>query len=63
MQEKIKEIIDDRSDINPYGATNEAEFFAVVSEYFFERPELLKEKHPELYELLLKIFHPEPVSG
>ena len=58
MQEKIKEIIDDRSDINPYGATNEAEFFAVVSEYFFERPELLKEKHPELYELLLKIFHP-----
>jgi MtfA peptidase len=58
MQEKIKEIIDDRSDINPYGATNEVEFFAVVSEYFFERPELLKDKHPELYELLLKIFHP-----
>jgi Mlc titration factor MtfA (ptsG expression regulator) len=63
MQEKIKEIIDDQSDINPYGATNEAEFFAVVSEYFFERPELLKEKHPELYELLLKIFHPVPISG
>ncbi|MFZ1451976.1 MAG: M90 family metallopeptidase [Ferruginibacter sp.] len=63
MQEKIKEIIDDQSDINPYGATNEAEFFAVVSEYFFERPDLLKEKHPELYELLLKIFHPEPASG
>jgi Mlc titration factor MtfA (ptsG expression regulator) len=63
MQEKIKEIIDDRSDINPYGATNEAEFFAVVSEYFFERPELLKDKHPELYELLLKIFHPEPAGN
>ncbi len=56
MQQKIKEIIDDQSDINPYGATNEAEFFAVVSEYFFERPALLKEKHPELYALLLKIF-------
>ena len=63
MQEKIREIIDDQSDINPYGATNEAEFFAVVSEYFFERPELLKEKHPELYELLLKIFHPEPAAN
>ncbi len=63
MQEKKKEIIDDRSDINPYGATNEAEFFAVVSEYFFERPELLKEKHPELYELLLKIFHPVPAGN
>ena len=62
MQKKIKEIIDDQSDINPYGATDEAEFFAVVSEYFFERPELLKEKHPDLYELLLKIFHPAPVS-
>jgi MtfA peptidase len=59
MQQKIKEIIDDRSDIDPYGATNEAEFFAVVSEYFFERPAMLKEKHPELYELLVKIFGPE----
>lgn len=59
IQKKISEIIDDKSDINPYGATNEAEFFAVVSEYFFERPELLKSKHPELYELLKKIFqHP-----
>ena len=58
MQQKIQEICDDRSDINPYGASNEAEFFAVASEYFFERPDLLKEKHPELYELLLKTFHP-----
>lgn len=58
MQEKIKEIIDDKSDINPYGATDEAEFFAVASEYFFERPELLKAKHPELYELMEKIFKP-----
>ena len=58
MQQEIKDIMDDKSDINPYGATNEAEFFAVVSEYFFERPALLKEKHPELYALLTKIFNP-----
>lgn len=58
MRKEIELILKDRSDINPYGATNEAEFFAVVSEYFFERPKLLKEKHPELYELLEKIFHP-----
>ncbi|HMI77499.1 MAG TPA: M90 family metallopeptidase [Ferruginibacter sp.] len=56
MQKEIELIHDDRSDINPYGSTNQAEFFAVVSEYFFERPALLQEKHPELYELLLKIF-------
>ena len=58
MRKEIKLIMKDRSDINPYGATNEAEFFAVVSEYFFERPKLLKEKHPELYELLAQIFNP-----
>jgi len=58
MQKEMELIRDDRSDINPYGLTNEAEFFAVVSEYFFERPALLKEKHPDLYELLLKIFSP-----
>ncbi len=58
MQQEIELIRDNRSDINPYGASNESEFFAVVSEYFFERPELLKDKHPELYELLLKIFNP-----
>ena len=45
-------------DINFYGATNDAEFFAVISEYFFERPDKLKEHHPELYALLEKIFHP-----
>ena len=61
MQHEIKLINEEQSDINPYGATNEAEFFAVVSEYFFERPKLLKEKHPELYELLEKIFR-KPVS-
>lgn len=58
MQQGIKNIYDEKSDINPYGATNEAEFFAVVAEYFFERPELLKEKHPGLYNLLTKIFNP-----
>ena len=57
MQEEIKKILTDQSDINPYGATNQAEFFAVVSEYFFERPDLLRQKHPELYRLLYQIFH------
>ena len=62
MQHEIKLINENESDINPYGATNEAEFFAVVSEYFFERPKLLKEKHPELYELLEKIFCKQPTA-
>ena len=57
MHKKIEEIYENRSDINPYGATNKAEFFAVVSEYFFERPKLLKRKHPELYKILEQIFN------
>jgi Mlc titration factor MtfA (ptsG expression regulator) len=60
IHREINLIRDNRSDINPYGITNEAEFFAVVSEYFFERPELLKKKHPELYQLLAQAFHQDP---
>lgn len=56
IHKNIKEILADKSDINPYGATNKAEFFAVVSEYFFERPDLLKIKHPELYHILEQVF-------
>lgn len=57
MNREIERIYDGKSDINPYGATNKAEFFSVISEYFFERPKLLEEKHPELYALLETIFH------
>ncbi len=45
------------SDIDSYGATNDAEFFAVISEYFFEKPDKLKEHHPELYSMLEKMFN------
>jgi MtfA peptidase len=60
MQKEMQKMLSDQSDINIYGATNEAEFFAVVSEYFFERPELLEEKHPELYALLTQLFKQDP---
>ncbi len=48
------------SDINPYGLKNEAEFLAVVSEYFFEDSGKMKRKHPELYAMLEIIFHQNP---
>lgn len=57
MERKIDEIKRQKSDINPYGATNKAEFFAVTGEYFFERPQLLKKKHPELYGYLDRWFN------
>jgi Mlc titration factor MtfA (ptsG expression regulator) len=48
--------------IDQYGATNPAEFFAVITEAFFETPKPLKEKHPELYAELKKFFHQDPLA-
>ena len=56
MSENIAAIKGGRSDINIYGATNHAEFFAVAAEYFFEKPDQFKQKHPELYNMLANIF-------
>lgn len=56
MKESIQNIQKNQSDIDPYALTNDAEFLAVVSEYFFERPDLLQSKHPALYDVMVKIF-------
>jgi Mlc titration factor MtfA (ptsG expression regulator) len=60
MNKNIGMIMQERSDINPYGASNKAEFFAVASEYFFNLPGLFKENHPELFELMCLIFNQDP---
>ncbi|GAB3948158.1 hypothetical protein GCM10028805_21840 [Spirosoma harenae] len=62
IHKSIHDIRANQSDINPYGITNEAEFFAVVSEYFFKRPDLLQEKHPALFNRLKEIFDQNPLS-
>lgn len=56
VRRKMLEMKAGDSDLNPYGLTNEAEFFAVASEYFFEKPALMKRKHPELYAMLSRVF-------
>jgi MtfA peptidase len=48
--------------IDAYGATNPAEFFAVVTEAFFEIPLQLKSRHPELYEQLQDFYQQDPAS-
>jgi Mlc titration factor MtfA (ptsG expression regulator) len=45
-----------------YAATNPAEFFAVATEYFFEKPKELKRKHPELYDELKQFYHQDPIT-
>ena len=46
--------------LDKYGATNPAEFFAVVTEYFFEQPQQLQQRHPELYEELKLYYRQDP---
>ncbi|HRQ87404.1 MAG TPA: M90 family metallopeptidase [Bacteroidia bacterium] len=48
--------------LDPYGATDPAEFFAVVSETFFEDPLDLEEEHPELYEVLADYYGVDPAG-
>lgn len=52
----------ERGVLRDYGATNEAEFFAVATESFFERPEAMQEKTPELYEQLSHFYGFDPAK-
>ncbi len=46
--------------IDDYALTNEAEFFAVCSESFFEAPEHMKSTMPEVYRLLCQFYRQDP---
>ncbi len=52
-----------RKDVmDPYGATNPAEFFSVATETFFEKPRQMKSKHPELFEKLRGFYKVDPTE-
>jgi hypothetical protein len=53
---------DRKSVMDVYGATNPAEFFAVASETFFEKPVQLRKEHPELYEEIYGFYRVNPVD-
>jgi len=46
--------------LDAYGATNPAEFFAVATETFFEKPQQLFDERPEMYAELKKYYHLDP---
>lgn len=48
--------------LNRYGATAPAEFLAVLSEVFFEKPGLLNDTYPEVYGALKLFFKQDPVN-
>jgi len=45
-----------------YGATNPAEFFAVATETFFEKPHQLHAEHPDLYDERQRYYQIDPMS-
>jgi hypothetical protein len=47
--------------IDPYASDSPAEFFAVISEAFFETPELLVADYPEVYEQLGLYYRQDPM--
>jgi Mlc titration factor MtfA (ptsG expression regulator) len=64
---EYKELADDlhhghRTLLDPYAATNPAEFFAVATEAFFEKPRAMRHSHPELYEQLAGFYRQDPAS-
>ncbi|MFH1278239.1 MAG: M90 family metallopeptidase [Candidatus Eisenbacteria bacterium] len=49
--------------LDPYAATNPAEFFAVATEFFFEKPLGLRDRCPELYDQLKEFYRQDPAAG
>ena len=53
---------DETSLFSNYGATDPAEFFAVISEVFFEQPQRMSDEHPALYRELAQFYRLDPLS-
>jgi Mlc titration factor MtfA (ptsG expression regulator) len=46
--------------LDPYGAEDAGELFAVATEVFFERPRELRDHHPQLYQVLAEYYRQDP---
>ena len=51
-----------RTFLDAYGGTNPGEFFAVITEYFFDKPLQMKLLHPDLYSLLHEFYRQDPAA-
>ncbi len=49
--------------IDPYAATSAGEFFAVFTEFFFEKPIIIKQYYPEVYDLLVSFYRQDPLGS
>lgn len=62
VEDEMELLLKGKSDIDPYALTDRSEFFAVAGEYFFERPLRMKEKHPDLYKIMCRMFRQDLAS-
>ncbi len=60
MQREFEKVHKGKSMLRQYAGTNPAEFFACSVEAFFEKPEMMKKKAPELYRQLSSFFNQAP---
>lgn len=51
-----------KTHIDPYAGESPAEFFAVISEYFFEKPSLVEQHYPVVYALLKAFYQQDPLK-
>lgn len=56
MEETMDAIRRSESDVDAYAATSPVECFAVLSEYYFEQPKVFQFRHPELSEMLGRVY-------
>lgn len=62
IRKEIKKIERGESILHDYAATNESEFFAVATEFFYEQPHVMREHHPELYATLSRLYNHDPAK-
>ena len=54
---------DEDTVIDPYASESPGEFFAVLSEVFFELPEVVQDEYPQVYEQLAQFYRTSEVSS
>ena len=59
---EMERLREGRSALDPYGADDPVEFFAVAVETFFERPRELRRRHADLYAFLAEYFVQDPAA-
>lgn len=62
IESEVELVGEQAATIDPYAASDPAECFAVLSEYFFTAPVLLAERFPAMYQHLRQFYQQDPLS-